>query len=222
MLMLTAAALASAVEKAGYGAFVEIRRMKSLLVSDVLLDIWYNDTSRVDGKTWKRPDVIADAFTLGVLRDMENGWSVVGSGSIYVPRIETGYWDDLEDPPDSTDGHVVSFDSVRCLGFDIQGYYSHPFNRWIGMTFGVGLGIPLIRLGQPSRWSAEDGQSATEIYEDGGPPNDAMDVPRVPVIFPVLSGVGGFRVTPVDALALQVEAGFWPFLYVGASARFVF
>jgi hypothetical protein len=206
-------------------------RVRRMTVPRGLLDIWYHDA---DDPRWPIP---------GEDRPFINGWSYGvefiakddrANAIVWIDWIDsnmpTGYWDDVEDPPNFQDGDYLRPSSnLGLFTFGADYMYDIPMVRHsqtkgvFGMSFNVGAGLGVAFLmGRLERWVPDDAldRPAYVLFQSGEPANaDDKDIPR---IYPMVDFNMGLRFNFANRFVLRLEGGLHTMLYYGASAGFQF
>lgn len=198
-------------------------RYRHLWIPRAVLDTWYFDA---DATEWPyvegRPGVTADAYGL------EYGIRNKGSNGIfYVEFIDasmkSGYWDDIEEPPDHLDGDwleptaglgAVAFGADYAYEAHLvkveqtQGAFGWSF------LFGGGLGMAIL-TGDLYRWGPDAaGNPGYKRYIDGAP-NDG--VKELPAAFPMVDVNAATRLNFGNRAVFRIEGGLHTFVYFGAT-----
>jgi hypothetical protein len=205
-------------------------RGRYLTLPDSILDIWYDKHA---GEAFERPSV--SAYTLGIeyiVKDKQaNGIFYV---EYLVPMIDAGYWDDLDEPPDETDGSWLEPDKFGLVLIGANyGYELHATN-WLSFMFGAGIGVG-IKTGQLNEWQPgepEGTENMNNTDPDCGPTEPAYErathcaddgTINVPPAIPYLDVNIGPRFNISDRATIRLEGGLHMVLpYGGATVGIVF
>jgi hypothetical protein len=210
-------------------------RGRYLSVPGSILDIWYfNETD--DG--WaipneKRPKV--RGYGLGVefvVKSKPRDAGIGGANGIFyfdwlASTLQTGYWDDVEEPPDHLDGDYIDPDGnlgLAVIGADYA-YEIHMVktsqtdgNFGMSMLVGGGLGVA-IKVGDLKRWGPADGKAGFERYHNNEEPDGDK---RVPGVLPMVDITLGLRFNFADRAVLRIEGGVHDLLFMGGSLGIMF
>lgn len=205
-------------------------RIRRMTVPRGLMDIWYHDD---DDPRWP----------LAEDRPYINGWSYGfefiakddrANAIIWVDWVHsgmpTGYWDDVEDPPNFNDGDYLRpsnnlglFTAGADYMYDIPMVRHEQTKGIFGMSFNVGAGLGVaFMMGRLERWIPDDAadRPAYLLFQEGQPANaDDKDIPRV---YPMVNFNAGLRFNFANRFVLRFEGGLHTMLYYGASAGFQF
>jgi hypothetical protein len=212
-------------------------RGRYLSVPDSVLDPWVfdSDDARVPGHM-DRPKI--RAYSLGLEYVMRNE---TANGIFYAeywgPMVDDGYWDDVEEPPNTTDGDYIVLDDfgIWSLGGDFA--FEVKASPVVSFLFGGGLGIAIMTgdflewnpgsnaTGDPTCSEGDgslDNPTSAPAYERfaAGCGNDgAKEIPRV---LPVIDMLAALRFNFSDQATFRIEGGLHNLLYLGAGMGIVF
>jgi hypothetical protein len=204
-------------------------RLRRMTVPRGIMDLWYSDE---DTPGWPLP---------GEERPFINGWAygleyVVKSnrtnGIFWFEWLDSampaGYWDDVEDPPNTVDGdYVRPTPNLGLVTFGADYAYEVPMVRLdqtkgafgLGFVAGGGLGLGII-VGRLDKWQeSETGVPSYVLVEQDADPNGEKEINR---FYPMVDINVGLRFNFGDRFVVRVEGGLHTMLYYGASAGFNF
>lgn len=203
-------------------------RSRMVSIPKTLLDIWYFD---IEDPNWayieRRPRIVG--YALGVEWVLKNKNT---NGIFYAEfmdsEMDTGYWDDVEEPPDHLDGDFL--DPSPGFGLVTWGanyaYEAHMVRTRdtqgrFGLSFLVGGGLGMaIMTGRLDRWGPDDdGNPSYKRYLDGLPPDEDKRLPRV---YPMVDVNAGLRFNFGDRVVFRAEGGLHSVVYYGATAGVMF
>jgi hypothetical protein len=212
-------------------------RGRYLTLPDSVIDPWTydEDDARVPGHL-NRPKI--RAYSLGLeyvtRNDTANG---IFYAEYWGPMVEDGYWDDVEEPPITTDGDYIVFDNFGVWALGGNFAFEVKASPVISFMFGGGLGIAFITgdllewnpgsnaIGDPSctqgNGSLDNPESAPayERFAAGCGDDGAKEVPRVLPIVDILAAV---RFNFSDRATFRLEGGLHDLLYLGGAMGIVF
>jgi hypothetical protein len=205
---------------------------------DGIIDIWYFDEGDV-GLTLDRPKARAWGTGLEWWAKWESGGSFTVFFDYMGSLIEEGYWDDVEEPANHTDGEYLVPDRLGIVDFGIGGGYEAKMTPWLGFMFWGGGG-PLFMTGEWEHWvhgsnatgdplctqgdtsmlpNGPEAAAAYERYEAGC----GSDGPkRIPKVLAVVDLVAALRFNFNDRANLRIEGGLHDMPFVGLSTGVVF
>ncbi|MFH1467891.1 MAG: hypothetical protein ABIO70_26130 [Pseudomonadota bacterium] len=205
---------------------------------DGIIDIWYFDEGD-PGVTLDRPK--ARAWGTGL--EWWAKWDSGGSFTVFFDYmgnlIQPGYWDDVEEPANHTDGEYLVPERLGIIDFGIGGGYEAKMTPWMGFMFWGGLG-PLFMTGEWEHWVhgstatgdplcsqgdtslLPNGPDAATAYEryDAGCGSDGPK--RIPSVLGVVDLVAALRFNFNDRANLRIEGGLHDMPFVGLSTGVVF
>jgi len=225
--------VADEVSEAGSRGFMEIGfRGRTLNVPDSVLDIWYfNDSD--EGLDLPRPKVRAYSIGLEFVLKSRPQEDDIGSsnGLFYFDWVanltQAGYWDDVEDPPNHTDGdYVVPSKNLGLVVFGADyGYEIHMVrtaktqgNFGLSLLVGAGMGVGVL-LGDLEYWGPDEGVPGYTRFDNGDP---AEGTKRIPKVLPILDVNLGLRFNIADRFVMRFEGGFHNMFYLGGTAGIMF
>jgi hypothetical protein len=203
-------------------------RGRWVTVPKSILDVWYYD---IGDENWayidRRPRI--KGYALGVefvvKGDSANG---IFYAEFMDSEMETGYWDDVEEPPDHLDGDFLAPSAglgLIAFGADYA-YEAHLISPRdtqgrFGLSYLIGGGLGMgIMTGRLDRWGPdEDGNPSYKRYLDGDDPDENKDLPRV---YPIVDVNTGIRINLGNRLVWRIEGGLHTLLYYGMSAGVTF
>jgi len=212
-------------------------RGRYLTVPDSVLDPWVfdSDDDRVPGHM-DRPKV--HAYSLGMEYVMRND---TANGIFYAeywgPLVDDGYWDDVEEPPQTTDGDYIVLDDFGIWSFGGNFAFEVKASPVVSFLFGGGLGVAVMTgdllqwnpgsnaVGDPNCTAGNgslDNPTSAPSYERfaaGCGDDGAKEIPRV---LPVLDMLAAIRFNFSDQATFRIEGGLHNLLYVGAGMGIVF
>lgn len=199
-----------------------------------LLDIWYFDGDDGDGAAlgYTRPGVSANVFGLEYTAAPEptGGPSFVGWIERIPIRMDAGYWDDKETPPDHNDGDWLQ--PEKGLGMWALGAnYLHevPLSStdkpvWVSLAVGGGLGIGFL-TGSITTWHAgyhEESLDPTCGPLDVAPDRYATCQPdgevNLPGVVPILDLSVGPKIHLTEHAMVRLDFGLHDVLFAGIAA----
>ena len=151
-------------------------------------------------------------------------------------KMDEGYWDDREEPPQHDDGDWVrpSGLGMHVLGFNIANEVplSDPNNDvWVSFLVGGGLGAGLT-VGELETWHPGTNESATanaDCQSDAPAyrrrelcPDSPDDSKSIPPVLPIIDLSASFRVNFASRANLRLDFGIHDLLYVGGAVGGVF
>jgi len=193
-----------------------------------ILDVWYYDS---DDDDWayieRRPRI--KGYALGVefvvKGDSANGFFFA---EFMDSEMETGYWDDVEEPPDHLDGDFLAPSAgLGLIAFGADYAYEAHLIRpsdtqgRFGLSYLIGGGLGMgIMTGKLDRWGPDDdGNPSYKLFLDGADPVDNKDLPRV---YPIVDVNTGLRVNLGNRMVFRFEGGLHTLLYYGMTAGVMF
>ncbi len=212
-------------------------RGRYMSLPDGFLDIWYFDEGD-QGVTMDRPKVRA----WGVGLEWWAKWDSGGGFTVFFDYmghlINEGYWDDVEEPANHSDGEYLVPSRLGIIDFGVGGGYEAKITPWMGFMFWGGGG-PLFLTGEFTHWvhgsNAEDGdQMCTQGDGSLSDPENAAayeryaagcgdDGPkRIPSVLGVLDLVAALRFDFNSRANLRIEGGIHDLPFVGVATGVVF
>lgn len=196
-------------------------RGKYMVIPSDFFNLWYYDETADNGNHAARP--APRAYAVGVEYVVKNDTQ---NGVFYFEYIgnltEPGYWDDREDPHDFTDGQYIILDRVAAVAIGADYYYELHATPWLSFMFGAGLGFGL-PFGNYQKWTAEEGQTATERYEADLPPTEEIPIREVGIpVLPLLDVNAAVKFDINHRANIRLEGGVHTMLYGGASLGIIF
>lgn len=196
-----------------------------------LLNIWYETH---EGETIERPKV--QAYSLGLEFVVRNDQA---NGIFYVDYLSSllkpGYWDDIDNPPDYTDGEYIKPETFGMVMIGADYAYELHATNWFSVLFGAGLGVG-IKTGNLVKW--EPGGDVNSADPDCGPDAPAYEralgldeggdecandgVKDIPTALPVLDINLGVRFNINDHSSIRLEGGLHDLPYGGGSVGITF
>lgn len=197
-----------------------------------IIDNWFFDIDDPGALPYPRPGIRAPMFGLEYTLALEEG-----GGTAFVfwmervkLKIDDGYWDDREDPPNHLDGSWLSPDDnfgAWTVGANyMQEIPVSPTTApvWASVVVSFGLGAA-VRTGELTFWHSGDhplvldpdcqlSMPAPERYSEC-PPDGELPVPSA---LPILDLTLGSRIHLTEHANVRLEAGIHNVLYVGMSA----
>lgn len=212
-------------------------RGRYMTIPDSILDIWYFDEVDSLGNAHEpRPHI--DAWAVGleyVLRkDPANGIFYVEYAGNLTPA---GYWDDVESPPDTTDGEYLVPDRLGLVTVGIDYAYALKASPWLYFMFGAGLGATVI-TGEFDHWThGSNAVGDPDCTQSETPPTDPYNAPaydrydagcgsdgpkQIPAVLPMLDINLGMKFNINDRANIRLEGGFHNMMYGGVATGIVF
>ena len=193
-----------------------------------VMDIWYYD---IEDEDWafieRRPRI--QGYALGV-EYIVKGESA--NGLFYAEfidsEINSGYWDDVEEPPDHLDGDFLDpSPGFGLIAFGVNYAYEAHILRTrdtqgrFGMSFLIGGGLGMsIMTGRMDRWGPDaDGNPSYKRFLDGVPPDEDK---RLPPVYPMVDVNAGLRMNFADRYVMRFEGGLHSLVYFGTTAGVMF
>ena len=220
-LLLAVVSLAHAADRPPMSAGI---RYRSLWVPAGILDSWWYSESLGE----ERPAVAASVWGLEFAFEPSQSQITIFVENV-TAKIDEGYWDDVEEPTDHTDGDWLSPNGLGAVGFGVGYGYEVPFistdhDVWPAFIIGGGLGAA-VTYGEIDRWKAgpvvaQDTDCAIDKTaigreQEGCDPDESDGVWPVA---PILDISAGFRVHIKDVAWVRIDAGVHDMLYVGGAA----
>ncbi len=194
------------------------------------LDIWYFDEDD-EGAIGDRPNVQADVFGL----EVQVSPQVTGSAFQFwverMPiRMDPGYWDDVESPPEHEDGDWLEPNpgfGLWTLGANagyVLAFTDEAKPVWVGLSAGGGLGIG-IASGSVTRWYP--GEHDEVVEPNCGPGETAIERAThcvddgevdLPAVIPMLDVTVGPMVSLYEHARVRLDVGLHTVPYVGVTA----
>ena len=205
-------------------------RSRWMTVPDSILDIGFYNGEDQSGLHPDRPGV--RALALGVEYVLRQG---PAAGIFYAEYLRSlmgeGYWDDVEDPPNFSDGTYLRPDRLGMVALGADYAFGLPFNPGapnceVSFTFGGGLGIGFL-TGDILTWEStidpSSGQfsSAYDILQSE-PDREPDGTLRIPRVLPLVDINTGLRLLIAQKASIRIEGGLHDMLYLGGSAGIMF
>ena len=203
---------------------------------DGVLDIWYFDEGDA-GVTRDRPKIRA----WGAGLEWWAKWDTGGSFTVFFDYmgnlVDDGYWDDVEEPANHSDGEYLVPNRLGIVDFGVGGGYEAKLAPWLGFEFWGGLG-PLFMTGEFTHWLHGSNATGDPLCEQGdGTLSDPLSAPsyeryeagcgddgpkRIPKVLPIVDLVAAIRFDFNKRANLRIEGGLHDMPFVGIASGVVF
>lgn len=205
-------------------------RTRWLTIPDNILDTAFYNGEDQNGLHSERPS--ARALALGLEYVVRQG---PANGIFYVEYIHSlmdeGYWDDVDDEPNFTDGDYLRPDRLGMIA--LGGNYAYALtvnpgdpNCEVSFMFGGGLGIGFM-TGEVLVWDGYADPNTGQFYsaEEAialDPNREPDDTLRIPGVLPMVDINAGIRFVFAEKANLRLEGGVHDMLYLGGAAGIMF
>lgn len=203
-------------------------RVRGMTVPDSILDIWYFNEDD-DGWALAEPRPKARGYALG-FEYVIKGPSA--NGIFYFDYADStmkqGYWDDVETPPDHTDGSYLvpqkNFGLVALgadFGYEVHFVRTEDTNGAFGLSLipGAGLGV-VILTGAIDEWEPDNqGNPAYVLHAQGEPKTDEV---RIPKVLPMVDINLSLRFNFGNRVVMRAETGLHDVIYYGGTLGIMF
>lgn len=131
-------------------------------------------------------------------------------------------WIDKGDMIPQDEPDLVEFDGFGWFTIDFTFAWRNQFHKMIALRYGAGIGIGIpfgdilrtdyrCTTSDPASCGVSPTAENLRAKEDGVPP-----------VLPVINAMIGLQITPIDKVAINIEAGIRTIPYFGASATYFF
>jgi hypothetical protein len=205
-------------------------RGRSMSVPKSIMDIWFFNEEEegwaIDGEP--RPKLSGSAWGVEFV---VKGASA--NGIFYLDYVDsamdTGYWDDVEEPGDHLDGdYLVPSPNLGLFAFGADyGYEVHIVRTdmtagYYGLSLLVGGGLGMgVMVGSVDRWAPDedDGTPSFQLFNEG---EDANAQKRIPRVYPIVDVNAGIRMNFANRVVMRFEGGLHTLVYFGGSVGYMF
>jgi hypothetical protein len=132
-----------------------------------------------------------------------------------------GIWIDKGETLTSDDPDFVEFDSFGWFTLEVSFVNHTKLSKYVALRYGGGAGLGILK-GKVRRTdyhcTAEDEQTCSQApgAENVQNPYD------LPPVFPVINGIIGMQIRPIENVVINVEGGIRTILYFGATVGYYF
>jgi hypothetical protein len=206
-------------------------RFRAGFIPDGITGIWYFDSDEPGALPFERPSIGAQVFGL----EYTLGSDDPGPTGIFwlerMPvRMDAGYWDDRESPPNHEDGDWLE-PSDGLGAWALGANYAHELPLtdtdkpvWMSLMFGGGLGIGFAS-GSITRWHAGLNPEVTNdcgVAEEWTAPERHERCPAdseldLPAVVPILDFTASARVHLWEYGSVRLDLGLHDVLYLGTA-----